>query len=126
MREIKFRAWDKRLKKMYYQGGEWFIEHDATQKYLAFPIQIFENPDGYPQDIEIQQYTGLKDVNGKEVYEGDVVKHEGGRVREVYWRGACVETGSSDYVSDGECGWPEPEEIEIIGNIYENPELIKQ
>jgi len=62
MREIKFRAWDKDLHKMY---NKWTVIPDDDRSHI------------------LMQYTGLKDKNGKEIYEGDIVKHKNGKNYEV-------------------------------------------
>lgn len=103
-------------------------------------IENFGFSGGY--NFTIMQYTGLKDKNGKEIYEGDVVKYypagdKIGKVAAVEWgefEDCCVE-GETWILSDKP--WQptiwhyanyensNEREIEIIGNIYENPELIK-
>ncbi len=94
MREIKFRAWDKRAKKM---TGDVFFKPES-------------------EDVILMQCTEIKDRNGKEIYEGDIVTKEytsGLHTLEVKWRGYG---GFSElYCSN---------KFEIIGNIYENPELV--
>lgn len=83
-------------------------------------------------DIEVQQFTGLLDKNGKEVYEGDIfsVAKEEPRagVFEVSWKdGAFRKVWHIQGERREELLYPIDErvEIEIIGNIYENPELLK-
>jgi len=98
MREIKFRIWDKKTKQIF-EVGLWNIsEYVFSSTYI------------------LMQYTGLKDVHGKEIYEGDIVI-EGYKGKygtyEVKWNVKGFNLGSED-----------GDEYEVIGNIYENPELL--
>lgn len=119
MREIKFRAWDKLSKEMFNVESINFQERKVYRDIVSY--RKFN-------DIELMQYTGLKDKNEKEIYEGDIVKlranHGIGVVKYYDEWGAFV----VEYIK------PRPlavlgmnyykEDIEIIGNIYENPELL--
>lgn len=122
MREIKFRAWDKKCKQWanLNQLSDWkTCEVTAvvgmgndTYPYQTFIVRSDER-------FEIMQYTGIKDKNWKDVYEGDVVQDwEGIKRGRVVWNDewACFET-TARFIEMNE-------EMEVIGNIYENPGLI--
>ena len=119
MREIKFRAWDKNKKKMIY---------DIQSVYDSGPgpcdsFKDFLECEGY----EIMQYTGLKDTNDTEIYEGDVVLCDGYEW-EIVWdeNTACfnLETIHEDICATFDNYWSI--EVEVIGSIYENPELLEE
>lgn len=105
MREIKFRAWDYRKKQM--------LDFDLDDAHKVIPYT----------DSPIMQYTGLKDKNGKEIYEGDILHLEFYLDWIVKWH----EAGFHIHILNN----PEtyyslvPSNREVIGNIYENPELLK-
>ena len=140
MREIKFRAWLKRRDKMVYFGlfeldGEYIIREE---------VSIYD-------DDPVMQYTGLKDKNGVEIYEGDIYKLT---VGDKYWvhvvktfdgqfgvmlfgallyknfyvdvdtdefvyEVSYINAGTRSFVHSGK-------DVEVIGNIYENPELLEE
>lgn len=118
MREIKFRAWLTLEKEMLYDFTT-FTDHYTDD---------FNNTIKYHQenDLVLMQYTGLKDKNGVEIFEGDIVKEViGGEIAYVvYKKGSCSFTleYKANVIGDG---LHYDSHIEIIGNIYENKELIK-
>lgn len=145
-REIKFRAFDAKTNTMVFSGFHVIGEVTA---FGGIETHIAENKCGATcsmerwNDIVLMQYTGLKDKNGKEIYDGDVVEldsypfySDGLRnyLGEVYWcdrdhmwavglhvvsdRVSGRATGRALHEDDGE-GWA------VIGNIHENPELLK-
>jgi len=108
MREIKFRAWDGR-KYVIYQ----IVEKDGTLYDADFGKQM-----------EVQQFTGLYDKNGKEIYEGDVLGNDAGAPNQPveFSRGSFCLNGLEPLIGQ-KADWTRF--LEVIGNIYENSELLK-
>lgn len=146
-REIKFRAWDKDSGVMYYSdkdedNGEGFILWNIdsggiyfTENQMWHEIEGGEDSgekwDYRKPNQDLMQFTGLKDKNGKEIYEGDIVKF----IDTEFGGEAFLATNAEGIVSykDGCFGIDIKDyhlllplrKIEVIGNIYENPELLK-
>ena len=123
-REIKFRAWDRDMREMVFVSGIQLDPHSPLEK----PNIIDERNDIRDLDeIELMQFTGLKDKNGKEIYEGDIVSIENDKnpvITKCIW-----ETGQYHLEDSADGHWTrqlyhQPEKLLIIGNIYENPELM--
>ena len=131
MREIKFRVWN---------GKEWLKDEDGSAKYVidregnVFFVRAGDFEDVVlPVEAEISLYTGLKDKNGKEIYEGDIVIDLDGYVGIVVFSNgsfwielippynwdpmvtACILNGRKGITN-----------LRIIGNIYENPQLLEE
>jgi len=128
-REIKFRAWHEPSKTMFVDGfnlnldGK-FIEHEKEGVFHFTGIN----------KVKLMQFTGLLDKNGKEIYEGDIIKEywepcgddavvSGEYIGEVFYEDAGYWTRSKNHhhAITESC-----ESYEIIGNIYENPDLLKE
>jgi len=123
MREIKFRAWDK------------------VEKYLSKPFQLEDIDNGEIEEgtillseCELMQYTGLKDKNGKEIYEGDIYKdYYAGKCKPkeekfgkiTIWEGEPTIKVFRDIRNSSYFKGVDLRYYEVIGNIYENPELLK-
>jgi len=122
MREIKFRAWDKGKKRMYCGDEINSIHHSGILQ-----IVIEEEKNDWmvmPGDYILMQYTGLRDKNGKEIHEGDVLSYELKQGWEIFFEDGCYYM-----MCDGHSFLLEKARAqisEIIGNIHENPELIKE
>ena len=119
MREIKFRAWDKLNKEMFNVEIIDFQEKKLYEDTVSY--RNFKN-------IELMQYTGLKDKNGKEIYEGDILSN---RNDEKLYK-VIFENGSfrAEFKGDFEEYSFDlidvvAQSCEVVGNIYENPELME-
>lgn len=128
MREIKFRTWA--FNKMQYpdNGGDVFIRINGE---TCICLDTGEWKKGYNvsfdkyNDIILMQYTGLKDKNGKEIYEGDIINKDNNSPYsyEVFFDNGCFFVKTINY---GLKRLGFFVDIEVIGNIYENTELLKQ
>lgn len=128
---IKFRAWDKRREEMW-KVATLHIEDEYAD---LFKTNIYENPFNDPwakfEDLILMQSTGLKDKNGVEIFEGDIVLANGVQVtvsfgEQKYEENYGDETyyiGFNVFTKMG-YGMLIPVKYEVIGNIHENPELL--
>ena len=139
MREIKFRAWNRETNKMWWFNPLWGNCYNQGAGYIGMlPIgKQMEHIGGFtghdnrvmidPDDCELMQYTGLKDKNGKEIYEGDIY------FQEVWmfgnnegWHKGVVEYNPASFVIRFAWGTSVIRLTgEVIGNIYENSELME-
>lgn len=150
-REIKFRAYDKEYERMTYFDDEDYL---YNYPFILRQEQVFKKDSNYDDyedfeykditnKVELMQYTGLHDKNGKEIYEGDAWEDEDGYYI-IVWdeeeAGFLVDTyGIEEWLGEGgqECYGNKIEfisrepidyfnfsKIEIIKNIYDNPELL--
>ena len=124
MKEIKFRAWSLITSKMF-QDVQWGIEYCDSLRPFAYVIDRAE-PEKNAKFV-VMQYTGLKDKNGKEIFEGDIVKKLYGATNPT-----CIVAWHDEramFIQQDGYNEPlyhlHPKHIEIIGNVYENESLIK-
>ena len=127
MREIKFRFWDKSRKK-FTDYGAIHIDGNLMARSATFGGLYDFADEEMEESIIIQQYTGLKDRNGVEIYEGDVITQDG-YTQHVQWSdmGAWWALVNIPNVHSGNhLSALDFDECEVIGNIYKNPELLER
>lgn len=146
-REIKFRAYDKEVEKMTYFDDEDYL---YNYPFILRQEQVFKKDSNYDDyedfeykditnKVELMQYTGLHDKNGKEIYEGDIVLYQDWEMAyEGGGNDSFINKGIVEYCEDNCCFnvterqtvdladvlYKDNEDLEVIGNIYDNPELL--
>jgi hypothetical protein len=119
MREIKFRAWDKQQGYMLEPFIIGIMPEKAKSGWSITGEGIYISPTEQARFI-LLQFTGLKDKNGREIYEGDIIESQMGQLYEVLWEGI----GWNPFV-DNMIDSYKSYRLEVIGSIYENPELLE-
>ncbi|MEX3487350.1 YopX family protein [Staphylococcus warneri] len=129
---LKFRAWyksEKKMKRVYSigfneQGEAISIQDEFADNYEAYAMYDVS-------DYELMQSTGIKDKNGVEIYEGDIIHHAEKPNPFFNSPFEIIQARTGEWILDNYQGgtvlaFSQPEELEVIGNIYENPELLEE
>ncbi len=125
-RQIKFRAWHILFGP---KGPMQGMVHGKASSILALAEMS-------PDEYIVEQYTGLKDANGKEIYEGDILAWHSNIYRKHDWAGFVLYRGAGFAVQESDKSYSSPEWldcacrkdaniIEVIGNVHDNPELLE-
>ena len=111
MKEIKFRAWD----------GCRMFSNDEIYIYDGYPCHKNEYDHVGVKNGKLMQFTGVYSTSGEEIYEGDLIKEPFGAIKPVVWEPGGFIIGSNQMNKDL---WFGQFKVEVIGNIYENPENV--
>ena len=132
MKDIKFRAWDLIEAKMCLVTKIDWIEENVVLSYGEPFTEEHEEYERFIHDIKLMQYTGLKDKNGKEIYEGDIIEYEDYTHGAVIFgtqptnRAVMKWNKEGRYILRGQGFIITPKECEVIGNKYKNPDLMRK
>ena len=142
MRELRFRVWIKDEERYYDESDEesYMIVPNGNVTYTSESYEEdgvwFNDTTSATNDVVVEQYTGLKDKNGKEIYEGDIIQEEidfnskmtdGVYTYVVEWDSDTLcygLRGNGNSIHD--LLWEVNASVEIVGNIHENPELLEE
>lgn len=134
----KFRAWDK-LNKRFVKISDFYLDTDGSIKEIGTELLDFGNDPSF-DSVVLMQSTGLKDKNGVEIFEGDVVKVSDGSNEEDSYISVVKNYAGEGYPAfdiEAPGSWyyesnvlstimgGDYETIEVIGNVWENPELLE-
>lgn len=126
-RMLKFRAWDEELNRMY--CGDEIEAREELNAWLSYgELAIYRINDGEYTELKPLQYTGLDDRNGREIYEGDIVKIKGHAFEGAIKIDGIYEVGYNDRMELCCGSWLLHRElpyVTVIGNKYQNPELLR-
>jgi len=131
MRDIKFRVWEVSEKEMEY----WTFKDLCSSMSQSMGESADGSDESFYEEFKVMQYTGLKDKNNKEIYEGDIVEVRyfiGGHATETFIE--AIKWTEQGWDFDPHLnGWPfqcakdsKDGDMKIIGNIYQNPELMEK
>jgi len=128
MSEIKFRAWDIANNDMFMVDSMAFRENGDVFRVWKRGTEGEGGLLIHSTSGRLMQYTGVKDVNGKDIYNGDIIKNYQGDIQTVRrgvgrWRAVLEKRATSFWPAQYlDCTYME---WDVIGNIYENPELVE-
>lgn len=140
MEEIKFRAWNEVKKEMHTEfqfissgsdGNDWILFHSKEKPVKRTKEGLLFDDPFFRHQMKLMQFTGIKDKNGKEIYAGDIIRNSQADYNKVIWfyDSWCYKNYHAEALPLGDHGNPYVNDglsdHEVIGNIYQNPEMIQ-
>ena len=125
MRELKFKFWNK-IARRFQPPSKYAIQGDGLYVSYDYDMMAWDDPSSFDDSILVPcQYTGLKDKNGKEIYEGDILSYDG--IHKVGNGVSIVSFDDGSFMIDEDIASKDwAVEHEVVGNIFENNDLLKQ
>ena len=128
MNDVKYRAWDYKRKRMVkvlaidWEHQTINCEADINHEGMSGFERLYRQP---LENFELLQYTGVKDKNGTEIYEGDILKNSFGSLYEVKWVSSMTSFMCSPLKVVYEVRHLDNLDTEVVGNVFENTELLR-
>ena len=136
MRDIIFRAWDKEYETMV---DNWDMFSFVGELMEFLKLMSVKQSEQDSSNYILMQWTGLEDKNGKQIFEGDIIKSPyiktagANNQGEVFWDESSAKFNIRGFSNgSNDCPWDafwcnsDLEEMKVVGNIYENPELLEE
>jgi len=128
MNDVKYRAWDYKEKRMVkvlaidWEHQTISYEADINHEGMSGFERCYHQP---LENFELLQFTGVKDKNGQEIYEGDILKNSFGSLYEVKWVSSMTSFMCSPLKVVYEVRHLDNLDTEVVGNVFENTELLR-
>jgi len=121
-REIEYRAWDSELE-IFVDPLKYYVSFDGKAYFDNNDLCMYEQT----SKLKLTQYTGLTDVNGVKIFEGDILEEEKGHYFEVCWNSEWAKFDLQwKTIAYQYPGWNRGKKMRVVGNVHEDKHLIEE